>query len=44
MVQAGAIGRALARFGSLARFLVADMTQRLPFPDESFDAVMSGAA
>jgi SAM-dependent methyltransferase len=39
-----AIGQARARFGSLARFLVADMTQRLPFPDESFDAVMSNVA
>lgn len=39
-----AIGRAQARFGSLARFLVADMTQRLPFPDGSFDAVMSNVA
>ena len=32
------------RFGSLARFLVADMTRRLPFPDGSFDAVMSNVA
>lgn len=39
-----AIAQARARFGSLARFLVADMTQRLPFPDESFDAVMSNVA
>ncbi len=39
-----AIGQAQARFGSLARFLVADMTQRLPFPDGSFDAVMSNVA
>jgi SAM-dependent methyltransferase len=39
-----AIGQARARFGSLARFGVADMTQRLPFPDESFDAVMSNVA
>ncbi len=39
-----AIGRAQARFGSLARFLVADMTRRLPFPDGSFDAVMSNVA
>jgi SAM-dependent methyltransferase len=39
-----AIGQAQARFGSLARFLVADVTQRLPFPDQSFDAVMSNVA
>src|ERR1700704_2474309 len=34
-----AIGQAKAKFGSLARFLVADITRRLPFPDGSFDAV-----
>lgn len=39
-----AIEQAQARFGVLARFLVADMTQRLPFPDGSFDAVMSNVA
>ena len=39
-----AIGQAQARFGSMARFLVADMTQRLPFPDGGFDAVMSNVA
>jgi SAM-dependent methyltransferase len=39
-----AIARAQDRFGSLARFLVGDMTQRLPFPDGSFDAVMSNVA
>jgi SAM-dependent methyltransferase len=39
-----AIGPAQARFGPLARFLVADMTRRLPFPDRSFDAVMSNVA
>jgi SAM-dependent methyltransferase len=39
-----AIAQAQAKFGSLARFLVADMTQRLPFPDGSFDAVMSNVA
>jgi SAM-dependent methyltransferase len=43
-LSAEAIGQARARFGSLARFLVADMTGRLPFPDESFDAVMSNVA
>ncbi len=39
-----AIGQARARFSSIVRFLVADMTQRLPFPDEGFDAVMSNVA
>ena len=39
-----AIGEAQVTFGSLARFLVADMTRRLPFPDASFDAVMSNVA
>jgi SAM-dependent methyltransferase len=39
-----AIGQAKARFGSLAGFMVADMTQRLPFPDAGFDAVMSNVA
>jgi SAM-dependent methyltransferase len=39
-----AIAQAQARFGSLARFLVADMTRRLPFPDGCFDAVMSNVA
>jgi len=39
-----AIGQAKAKFGSMARFMVADMTQRLPFPDEGFDAVMSNVA
>jgi SAM-dependent methyltransferase len=39
-----AIGQAQARFGPLARFLVADMTRRLPFADGSFDAVMSNVA
>jgi SAM-dependent methyltransferase len=39
-----AIGQAQARFGSVARFLVADMTERLPFPDRGFDAVMSNVA
>jgi hypothetical protein len=28
----------------MARFMVADMTRRLPFPDEGFDAVMSNVA
>jgi SAM-dependent methyltransferase len=39
-----AIGQARARFGSMARFMVADMTKRLPFPDGDFDAVMSNVA
>ena len=39
-----AIRQAQTRFGSLARFAVADMTRRLHFPDGSFDAVMSNAA
>src|SRR6202034_2644405 len=39
-----AIGRARGRFGSMARFVVADMTERLPFPDGVFDAVMSNVA
>jgi SAM-dependent methyltransferase len=43
-VSGEAIGEARARFGSLARFLVADVTQPLPFPDGSFDAVMSNVA
>jgi len=43
-VSGEAIGQAQARFGSQARFLVADITGRLPFPDWSFDAVMSNVA
>jgi SAM-dependent methyltransferase len=43
-LSAEAIGQAKAKFGSLARFLVADMTQRLPFADAAFDAVMSNVA
>ena len=39
-----AIEQARGKFGSAATFLVADMTQRLPFPDGSFDAVMSNVA
>jgi SAM-dependent methyltransferase len=39
-----AIGQAEASFGSMATFTVADMTQRLPFPDGGFDAVMSNVA
>jgi SAM-dependent methyltransferase len=43
-VSGEAIGQARARFGSRATFLAADMTQRLPFSDGSFDAVMSNVA
>ena len=43
-VSGEAIGQAEAKFGSLARFLVADITQPLAFPDGSFDAVMSNVA
>jgi SAM-dependent methyltransferase len=43
-VSAEAISQAQAKWGSRATFLVADMTQRLPFPDGSFDAVMSNVA
>jgi SAM-dependent methyltransferase len=39
-----AIGQARARFGSMARFMMADMAQRLPFPSGDFDAVMSNVA
>ena len=39
-----AIGQARAKFGSTARFTVADITRRLPFPDGCFDAVMSNVA
>src|SRR5580704_7171463 len=39
-----AVEQARARFGSMARFMVADMSQRLPFPDGDFDAVMSNVA
>lgn len=43
-VSGEAIGQSQARFGSMVRFMVADMTQRLPFPDGGFDAVMSNVA
>ena len=43
-LSAEAIGQAQAKFGALATFLVADMTQRLPFGERSFDAVMSNVA
>ena len=39
-----AVERAQARFGSMVRFAVADMTRRLPFADGGFDAVMSNVA
>ena len=43
-ISGEAIGQATARFGAVARFMVADMTRRLPFPDGGFDAVMSNVA
>ena len=43
-ISAEAIGQARARYGSVASFMVADMTQRLSFPDRDFDAVMSNVA
>jgi SAM-dependent methyltransferase len=43
-VSGEAIAQSQARFGSMARFLVADMTRRLPFADGDFDAVMSNVA
>ena len=39
-----ALRQARARFGPTVRFAEADMTQRLAFPDGSFDAVMSNVA
>ena len=39
-----AIGQALPKFGSLVRFMIADITHRLPFSDGEFDAVMSNVA
>ena len=39
-----AIGRARDRYGALVRFQVADIARPLPFPDASFDAVMSNVA
>jgi SAM-dependent methyltransferase len=43
-LSAEAIEQARLKFGTLATFMVADMTQRLPFPDGGFDAVMSNVA
>jgi SAM-dependent methyltransferase len=43
-LSAEAIRHARARFGAMARFLVADITQWLPFPDAGFEAVMSNVA
>ncbi len=43
-LSAEAIGQAQARYGPQARFMVADVTRRLPFPGGSFDAVMSNVA
>jgi SAM-dependent methyltransferase len=39
-----AIEQAQARYGHAVRFVVADIGQRLPFADGSFDAVMSNVA
>jgi SAM-dependent methyltransferase len=39
-----AVRQAHARYGSRARFVVADMTRRLPFRGGGFDAVMSNVA
>jgi SAM-dependent methyltransferase len=43
-VSGQAIERARTRFGSRVHFLVADMAVPLPFPELSFDAVMSNVA
>jgi len=43
-ISGQAIEQAKGRFGSIATFMVADMTRRLPFPDGRFDAVMSNVA
>ena len=43
-LSAEAIEQARAKFGSSVRFMVADMAVPLPFPDRSFDAVMSNVA
>jgi SAM-dependent methyltransferase len=42
--SAEAIERARERYWDRATFLVADMTQPLPFPDGRFDAVMANVA
>jgi SAM-dependent methyltransferase len=39
-----AVRQARARYGSRVRFVVADMTERLPFRGGGFDAVMSNVA
>jgi SAM-dependent methyltransferase len=39
-----AIEQASTKFGSVVRFIFADMTQRLPFRGDCFDAVMSNVA
>jgi SAM-dependent methyltransferase len=43
-LSAEAIARAQARFGPGVSFLIADVALPLPFPDCSFDAVMSNVA
>ncbi len=39
-----ALDQARTRYGSMVSFVLADMTQRLPFPAAAFDAVMSNVA
>jgi SAM-dependent methyltransferase len=43
-ISGEAIEQARARFGTAVTFSVADMTRRLPYADEAFDAVMSNVA
>lgn len=43
-ISGEAIGQATATYGSMASFMVADMTRRLAFPNGGFDAVMSNVA
>jgi SAM-dependent methyltransferase len=43
-ISAEAISRARGKFGSGIDFIVADMASPLPFPEQSFDAVVSNVA
>jgi SAM-dependent methyltransferase len=43
-LSAEAVRQARTRYGSMARFMVADIAQRLPFSGGAFDAVMSNVA
>ena len=43
-ISGEAIGQATAKYGSMASFMVADMTRRLACPDGGFNAVMSNVA